>query len=339
MASAAAELVVEREPEPIIEMTDTNRTFVGAQGLVKMALDHYTEILTTVSDPRVSDWPLMDSPIPTFFIVLLYLYGVTILGPRVMANRKPFKLRGTLVAYNAFQVVFSLGMLYEVSDSIHLMSGWLLDYSYKCQPVDYSHNPSALRMANLCWWYFISKFTEFADTIFFVLRKKDSQVTFLHLYHHSLTPLETWICVKFIPGGHGTLGNLINNAVHVIMYMYYMVSAMGPEYQKYLWWKKHLTTVQLVGLLVCQKSSLSSASLLQFNSPSARNDLTIQFTLQVQFFLVFVHSAQALVFDCGYPKLVAALLLLHSTIFFALFSDFYRQAYNKDRTKKKLKDE
>ncbi|PBC32084.1 Elongation of very long chain fatty acids protein [Apis cerana cerana] len=245
MASAAAELVVERELESRIEMADTNRTFVGAQGLVKMALDQYTEILTTVSDPRVSDWPLMDSPIPTFLIVLLYLYGVTILGPRVMANRKPFKLRGTLVAYNAFQVIFSLGMLYE-----HLMSGWLLDYSYKCQPVDYSHNPSALRMANLCWWYFISKFTEFADTIFFVLRKKESQVTFLHLYHHSLTPLETWICVKFIPGGHGTLGNLINNAVHVIMYLYYMVSAMGPEYQKYLWWKKHLTTVQLVGTIL-----------------------------------------------------------------------------------------
>lgn len=181
------------------------------------------------------------------------------------------------------------------------MSGWLLDYSYKCQPVDYSHNPSALRMANLCWWYFISKFTEFADTIFFVLRKKESQVTFLHLYHHSLTPLETWICVKFIPGGHGTLGNLINNAVHVIMYLYYMVSAMGPEYQKYLWWKKHLTTVQLV-----------------------------------QFFLVFVHSAQALIFDCGYPKLVAALLLLHSTIFFILFSDFYRRAYNNDRTMKEI---
>lgn len=117
MASAAAELVVEREPEPRIEMSDTNRTFVGAQGLVRMALDQYTEILTTVSDPRVSDWPLMDSPIPTFLIVLLYLYGVTIFGPRVMANKKPFKLRGTLVAYNAFQVVFSLGMLYEVSDS------------------------------------------------------------------------------------------------------------------------------------------------------------------------------------------------------------------------------
>ena len=119
MASAAAELVAEREPEPRHEIIkDTNRSFVGAEGLVRMALEQYTEILTTVSDPRVSDWPLMNSPIPTFAIVLLYLYSVTILGPRIMANRKPFRLRKILVAYNAFQVVFSLGMMYEVI--IHL---------------------------------------------------------------------------------------------------------------------------------------------------------------------------------------------------------------------------
>ncbi|XP_075213489.1 very long chain fatty acid elongase 1-like isoform X1 [Lycorma delicatula] len=36
--------------------------------------------------------------------------------------------------------------------------------------------------------------------IFFVLRKKDNQISLLHLYHHSLTPIETWICVKFIAG-------------------------------------------------------------------------------------------------------------------------------------------
>lgn len=119
MASAAAELVVEREPEPRVDasslMVDANQTFVGAEALVRMALDQYTEILTTVSDPRVSDWPLMDSPIPTFLIVVMYLYSVTLLGPRIMANRKPFQLRNVLVAYNAFQVIFSLGMLYEVS--------------------------------------------------------------------------------------------------------------------------------------------------------------------------------------------------------------------------------
>ncbi|XP_075232772.1 uncharacterized protein LOC142331040 isoform X2 [Lycorma delicatula] len=34
--------------------------------------------------------------------------------------------------------------------------------------------------------------------IFFVLRKKDNQISLLHFYHHSLMPIETWICVKFV---------------------------------------------------------------------------------------------------------------------------------------------
>lgn len=55
-------------------------------------------------------------------------------------------------------------------------------------------------MLNLCYVYYLSKLTEFMDTIFFVCRKKKSQITWLHLYHHSLTPLEAWILVKFIAG-------------------------------------------------------------------------------------------------------------------------------------------
>lgn len=66
------------------------------------------------TDPRVNDWPLMDSPFPTLFMVITYLYIVTYLGPKVMANRKPFKLNNVLVLYNAGQVIFSLGMLWEV---------------------------------------------------------------------------------------------------------------------------------------------------------------------------------------------------------------------------------
>jgi elongation of very long chain fatty acids protein 7 len=30
------------------------------------------------------------------------------------------------------------------------------------------------------------------------------------------------------------------------MYAYYMLSAMGPKYQKYVWWKQHMTTLQMV---------------------------------------------------------------------------------------------
>ena len=41
----------------------------------------------------------------------------------------------------------------------------------------------------------------------------------------------------------------IGNAfIHIIMYGYYGLSALGPEYQKYLWWKKYLTQMQLVSV-------------------------------------------------------------------------------------------
>jgi len=79
-----------------------------------------------------------------------------------------------------------------------------------------------------------------------VLRKKTSQVTTLHVIHHGCMPMSVWFGVKFTPGGHSTFFGLLNTFVHIVMYTYYMFSAMGPQYQKYLWWKKYLTTLQMV---------------------------------------------------------------------------------------------
>lgn len=50
----------------------------------------------------------------------------------------------------------------------------------------------------------------------------------------------------FVAGGLGTFHAPLNCVVHVIMYTYYGLSALGPTFQKYLWWKKHLTSIQLV---------------------------------------------------------------------------------------------
>jgi elongation of very long chain fatty acids protein 4 len=36
---------------------------------------------------------------------------------------------------------------------------------------------------------------------FFVLRKKTSQITFLHVYHHAFTPVWAWVGAKFMTGG------------------------------------------------------------------------------------------------------------------------------------------
>lgn len=39
---------------------------------------------------------------------------------------------------------------------------------------------------------------------------------------------------------------MLNSGVHVLMYTYYMLAAIGPQMRKYLWWKKYMTSIQLV---------------------------------------------------------------------------------------------
>ena len=42
---------------------------------------------------------------------------------------------------------------------------------------------------------------------------------------------------------------MANSFIHVLMYTYYGLSALGPHIAKYLWWKKYLTILQLVSKL------------------------------------------------------------------------------------------
>lgn len=86
----------------------------------------------------------------------------------------------------------------------------------------------------------------FPFQLFFILRKKNQHVSTLHVIHHGVMPFSVWMGVKFAPGGHSTFFALLNTFVHIVMYFYYMVAAMGPQFQKYIWWKKYLTTMQMV---------------------------------------------------------------------------------------------
>lgn len=56
----------------------------------------------------------MSSPFPTLLICMCYIYCVKSLGPRLMANRKPFELRTAIIIYNIIQVVFSIYIVYKV---------------------------------------------------------------------------------------------------------------------------------------------------------------------------------------------------------------------------------
>lgn len=66
-------------------------------------------------------------------------------------------------------------------------------------------------MANTCWWYYFSKFTEFFDTLFFILRKKFSHVSTLHVIHHGCMPFSVWMGVKFAPGNFKNFNKLFKS--------------------------------------------------------------------------------------------------------------------------------
>lgn len=252
------------------------------------AMDIYNYLLEGI-DPRLKEYPLMQNPIPMSAILLCYLLFVMYLGPRMMANRKPFQLKEAMIVYNFTLVALSIVIVYEF-----LMSGWATTYTWRCDPIDMSNSPQALRMVRVAWLFWFSKIIELIDTVFFVLRKKHGQVTFLHIFHHSFMPWTWWWGIVFAPGGMGSFHAMVNSTVHIIMYFYYGLSAAGPRFQKFLWWKKYMTAIQLT-----------------------------------QFVLVSLHATQYYFMDsCDYQfPMILHLIWMYGTFFFVLFSNFWIQAY------------
>uniref|UniRef100_A0A8C7KNK4 Elongation of very long chain fatty acids protein n=1 Tax=Oncorhynchus kisutch TaxID=8019 RepID=A0A8C7KNK4_ONCKI len=61
---------------------------------------------------------------------------------------------------------------------------------------------------------YFSKLIEFLDTMFFVLRKKNSQITFLHVYHHASMFNIWWSVLNWIPCGQSFFGPTLNSFIH-----------------------------------------------------------------------------------------------------------------------------
>lgn len=254
----------------------------------------FYDYLLKRTDVRVQDYPLMQSPIVMTLILLSYVFLVLYVGPRYMASRKPYNLKTPMVIYNFSMVFFNAYIVYEF-----LMSGWATTFTWRCDLIDVSTGPQTLRMIRVAWLFYFSKYVELLDTAFFVLRKKHSQVTFLHIFHHSVLPWSWWWGITLTPaGGMGSFHAMINAMVHVVMYSYYGLSAAGPRFHKYLWWKKYMTAIQLT-----------------------------------QFIVVSVHISQYYFMEnCEYQvPIFIHLILMYGVLFFILFSNFWIQAYIKGK--------
>ncbi|KAI5643774.1 GNS1/SUR4 family domain-containing protein [Phthorimaea operculella] len=258
--------------------------------IIGKAWQGYHLLFEELPDPRTKSWFLVAKPYQGLTLLALYLMFVLKWGPAWMKNRKPFNLDKILIVYNAGQVV---ACMYLFVMSLWYAWGW--DYKWICEPVDFSNNPRALKVASLVNFYYLLKVVDLMDTVFFVLRKKFNQVTFLHVYHHTGMVMLIWGAVTYYPGGHGTFIGVINAFVHVIMYSYYLLTVAMPSVKNSLWWKKYITQLQILQFLWC-----------------------------VLHMLVIVFRP-----DCGYPRWVSAVFLPQNFFMLILFIDFYIKTYIK----------
>lgn len=112
-----------------------------------------------------------------------------------MEKRTAYNLKWLLAVYNLVQVGVCchliFGLLYN---EFNIIKFW------KCQSVDYKSSHKATTLLTFAYQTFLLKLVELVETVFFVLRKKQNQVSKLHVYHHVSTAMLAWILVKYTAG-------------------------------------------------------------------------------------------------------------------------------------------
>eukprot|EP01114_Cavostelium_apophysatum_P006853 TRINITY_DN1836_c0_g1_i1.p1 TRINITY_DN1836_c0_g1~~TRINITY_DN1836_c0_g1_i1.p1 ORF type:complete len:286 (-),score=55.47 TRINITY_DN1836_c0_g1_i1:101-958(-) len=187
------------------------------------------------SEFQAAGWPLTDWQ-PMVYIIIGYLVTIFTIQ-RLMKNRERFELKGIVVVHNFFlaalSLVMFLGFVYNLVQ-LYLASPAPFN-DFFCD----SERRVSTHPVNI-WFYifYLSKFYELIDTIIIVLKKRP--LIFLHVYHHIITMVLVYVTMR-TELGIRWISSASNCAVHIPMYTYYGLSALGIN----VWWKKYITVIQI----------------------------------------------------------------------------------------------
>jgi len=197
-------------------------------------------------------------------------------------NQKPSNVNLFVAIHNFILMVMSgimcAGMIYEI---VLLILKGANSFDLICDP-----NLKMGKGPVFFWSYmfYLSKYYEFLDTIFIILKKKE--LTFLHVYHHCLTASLCWIGMDTFTTNQW-IGIVLNTFIHVCMYYYYLMATIG----KSVWWKKYLTTMQMIQFCIVMFGLIYWLILEYQNQPVGCNgelwSVGVCFFGQVTFLILF----------------------------------------------------
>jgi elongation of very long chain fatty acids protein 4 len=197
---------------------------------------------------------------------------------KYMKGKKAYSLKTPMLIYNNAQIMLNIYMIYGLSCVV----------SY---PNIYGINiPYTANLRYFVYIHYLSKYFDYFDTFFIILRGKEKQqLSFLHVYHHSTIGL-IWGFLLHNEHGNGTasFGCLINSIIHLIMYSHYICTSLGYKNP----FKKYITRAQLL-----------------------------------QFTLCLMHSLIVIALEDIVPKQYAIIEFAYQTSMLILFSQFYYKSY------------
>jgi elongation of very long chain fatty acids protein 4 len=240
----------EREKKMIKDVTSSGFvTAIGMFGIYSYCL--YAYVLETVDSAKIDkkgekisalkwiDGLSMFWPITASFVYLLTVF----IGPKVMRTREALNPKAMMLVYNLYQTLFNVYVCY-------LFVSEMRRNKFKVWGESCRWNDSrAFGVALGVWLHYNNKYLELLDTVWMILRKKDKQVSFLHVYHHVLLVWAWWmVCwtIAQAPCVDMYFGALCNSFIHVVMYSYYGLALLGYTVP----WKRYITQLQLLQFAV-----------------------------------------------------------------------------------------
>lgn len=120
----------------------------------------------------------------------IYLWFVLVAGPDFMKKREACDITNLVRAYNLVQVVICT---FYVAQAYGL--GFTFKFIFHCERFIFLSDEVKLVIQLGAWMFLALRVFEFVETIFFVLRKKQNQASFLHIFHHIGSVIMTWLFI------------------------------------------------------------------------------------------------------------------------------------------------